>query len=143
MPRNGPLGKQGGPGPRSRLGQAARGVVLIHERSLVGPNFTSPTALTEPLGPRLTGMFAVLRRATGPDDELPPINPLGEDLSFELRSYYPAYIRRVAQDADGERYFVIPGFERALRIPPARCLPRELRRHRAQLVDVPTYVVNG
>jgi hypothetical protein len=86
------------------------------------------------LDPEVASQYAVLRRPAGPEDQLPPINPLGEDLTFQLRSYFPGYIRQIAVDPDGDRYFLVVGFERGFAIPPARCLPRQLRRDRAQLV---------
>jgi hypothetical protein len=94
----------------------------------------TPVALTEPLEPALLANFAILRRPAGPQDALPPINPLGEALSFQLRGYLPAYIRLLAEGFGGERYFLVPGFARTFRIPPARCLPRALRRVRSRLV---------
>lgn len=96
---------------------------------------TSPTELSVPLDPVVLSRFGVFRRPAGPSDALPPLNPFGTPLGFELRSYYPSYIRQVAQLATGRRFFVVPGFRRALPIPPAHCLPRALRRRRKQLVQ--------
>jgi hypothetical protein len=79
-------------------------------------------------------MFGVLRRPPGPEDQLPLFNPLSEDIGYQLRSYLPAYIRQIASDPDGERYFLIVGFERGFPLPPVQCLPKEVRRHAAQLI---------
>src|SRR5689334_2844682 len=93
-----------------------------------------PTAETMPLDPAITSMFAVLRRPAGAEDQLPLFNPLNEDLGYQLRSYLPGYIRQLASDPDGERYFLIVGFERGFALPPAHCLPKVLRRHLTQLI---------
>jgi hypothetical protein len=108
----------------------------LHRPSCVSFEFrsTGPTAETGALDPTVTSMFAVLRRPVGVNDQLPPLNPLSEDLGYQLRSYFPASIRQIASDPEGERYFLIAGFERGFHIPPARCLPKQARRHRAQLV---------
>jgi hypothetical protein len=100
----------------------------------LGPSSTSPTAESGVLDPAVTSMFAILRQPAGPNDQLPPFNPLSEDLGYRLRAYFPAYLRQVASGPDGDRYFLVTGFERGLPIPPARCLPPVIRRHRAQLV---------
>jgi hypothetical protein len=100
----------------------------------VSPFGTKPATETSALDPSVTGMFALLRRPAGPEDQVPPFNPLSEDLGYQLRSYLPAYVRQIERDPDGGRYFLIPGFERGFPIPPAECLPRGLRRHRAQFV---------
>jgi hypothetical protein len=93
-----------------------------------------PAASSEPFDPAITAMFAVLRRPSLPQDLLAPINPLGEDLSYQLRSYFPGEIRLLEADAEGDHYFLVPGFERGFPVPPARCLPKSLRRRHAQLV---------
>jgi hypothetical protein len=115
---------------------AGRRIVALSRScsNITGLQTGTPTALTEPLDPALLTSFAVLRRPAGPQDALPPINSLGEALSFQLRGYLPAYIRLLAEGAGGEHYFLVPGFARAFRVPPARCLPRALRRVRARLV---------
>jgi hypothetical protein len=101
-----------------------------------GPLLSSsvPIAETKALDPAITGTFAVLRRAAAPEDQPPLFNPLNEDLGYQLRSYLPAYLRQLASDPDGERYFLIVGFERGFPLPPAQCLPKEVRRHVAQLI---------
>jgi hypothetical protein len=104
-------------------------------RGSIGPIFSSssPEEVTTPLDPAVTSMFAVLRRPAGAQDQVPLFNPLSEDLGFHLRSYFPAYIRQVAVDPDGERYLLIAGFERILALRPARCVPRRVRRRVAQI----------
>jgi hypothetical protein len=102
----------------------------------IGIFLANPTTapLSEPLDPKVSGSFAVLRRSGGAEDQVPPVNPLAQDLRYQLRSYLPGEIRQIAADAEGERYFVIPGFARVFPIPPARCLPRRERHLHAQLV---------
>jgi hypothetical protein len=100
----------------------------------LGNSNNSPVALSEPLDPAVTGSFAVLRRPSLPEDVLPPINPLGEDLGYQLRGYFPGEIRQLVKDAEGDRYFLIPGFERGYLVPPAQCLPKRERHLHAQLV---------
>jgi hypothetical protein len=99
----------------------------------LGPQ--TPNAETAPLEASVTAMFAFLRRPAGPEDALPPLNPFDQDVGFQLRAYFPGEIRQIARDPDGERYFEIPGFERGITLPPARCLPAPLRKHRAQIVE--------
>jgi hypothetical protein len=96
---------------------------------------SSPIAETSPLDPAVTAMFAVLRRPAGPEDQIPLFNNLSEDIGYQLRSYLPAYIRQLARDPDGDRYFVIAGFPRGSEVPPAKCLPARVRRLRARLVE--------
>jgi hypothetical protein len=117
-------------------GAAAKRAKVRHPCSnLVTPfSLATPAPTSEPFDPSVVAMFAVLRRASGPDDVLPPINPLGEDLSYQLRSYYPAEIRQLAKDAEGERYFLVPGYPRVFPIPPERCLPKQVRHLHARLV---------
>jgi len=110
-------------------------------RSRVGCSFPiesignrAPTASSGPFLPAVTASFAVLRRASLPEDVPPPINPLGEDLGYRLGSYFPDEIRQLNRDAEGDRYFLVPGFERGFSVPPARCLPKDLRKRRAKLV---------
>ena len=76
----------------------------------------------------------MLRRPAGAEDQLPPLNPLGEDLTYQLRSYFPDEIRQIARDADGARYFVVPGYRRVFPIPAAQCLPKRLRHLHAELL---------
>jgi hypothetical protein len=93
-----------------------------------------PVPASQPLDPVISGIYAVLRRPSGPQDALQAINPLGEDLSSELRAYFPDSIRQLAIDPSGERWFLVAGFARGIPIPPARCLPKPLRRQRGRLV---------
>jgi hypothetical protein len=113
---------------RAKTGHPCLNTVSIFRQS-------GPTPVSEPFDPAVTGMFAVLRRSSGVEDQIPPINPLAEDLGYQLRSYYPAEIRQLARDADGERYFLIPGYKRGFAIPPAKCLPKGLRHLRARFVE--------
>jgi hypothetical protein len=91
-------------------------------------------AETGALDPNVAGSFAILRRPAGPADALPPVNPLKEDLGYQLRSYFPAYIRQLATDAEGEHYFLVVGFPHVFALPPASCLPRNVRRKLGKLV---------
>jgi hypothetical protein len=93
-----------------------------------------PSIATAPLDPGVIGTFGLLRRPAGPEDQLPPLNRLGEQLQGRLSSYFPDEIRQVSKDAEGERYFVILGFAQVSPIPPARCLPKKLRPRRPELV---------
>ncbi|HTY96993.1 MAG TPA: hypothetical protein VMB91_08130, partial [Solirubrobacteraceae bacterium] len=101
----------------------------------VGLGPQTPNAETAPLEPSVTAMFAFLRRPAGPEDALPPLNPFDQDVGFQLRAYFPGEIRQIARDPDGERYFEIPGLERGITLPPARCLPAPLRKRRPQIVE--------
>ncbi len=103
--------------------------------SSVGLGPQAPNAETAPLEASVTAMFAFLRRPAGPEDALPSLNPFDQDIGFQLRAYFPGEIRQIARDPDGERYFEIPGFERGITLPPARCLPAPLRQRRAQIVE--------
>jgi hypothetical protein len=103
-------------------------------RCFIPPNPAVPSAESAALDPSVTGAFAILRRPAGPADALPPLNPLKEDLGYQLRSYFPAYIRQLVTDAEGEHYFLVIGFPRVFALPPAACLPRELRRNLSKLL---------
>ncbi len=96
-------------------------------RALEPQSEPEPLELAGPLEPAGLGRFGVLRRAAAPADQLPPLNRIGSSLDSELISYYPGYIRQLARLANGSRYFLIPGFKRAPTLPPARCLPKQLR----------------
>jgi hypothetical protein len=93
-----------------------------------------PIPETSALDPSVTGIFAVLRRPPGAEDQIPLFNTLNEDIGYQLRSYLPAYIRQLARDSEGDRYFVIPGLPRS-DTPPPKCLPRRLRRMQARIVE--------
>ncbi len=95
----------------------------------------TPVALGEGLDPGTIARFAVLRRAASPADQVPPVNPLASELSFELAGYYPTYLRQLAALPDGTRYMLIPGLRIASAVPPAPCLPPSLRRQRPKLVE--------
>jgi hypothetical protein len=94
-----------------------------------------PTEVSTPLDPSVVSSFAVLRRAQAPSDLIPPLSPVGISLDYELRSFYPAYVRRVAT-IKGARYYLIPAFLREAKIPPARCLPPSERKDRAKYVEL-------
>lgn len=81
------------------------------------------------------GQFSVLRRPALASDELPPLNPAGSELEGELTSYYPSYIRQLADTPNGARWFLVPGLLRVSEVPPARCLPASLRKERRKLVE--------
>lgn len=103
--------------------------------SSIGFGPQTPDIETGPLEASVTAMFAFLRRPAGAEDALPPLNPFDQDVGYQLRAYFPGEIRQIARDPDGERYFEIPGFERGITLPPARCLPAPLRKRRAQIVE--------
>jgi hypothetical protein len=72
--------------------------------------------------------FAIFRRPPLPSDEPPGLNlatgGLGRELykTYELSSYYPAYVRQLTRLPDGRRYFVIPAYGRSEAVVPAHCL---------------------
>ncbi len=101
-----------------------------------------PVELAGPLEPAVLGEFGVLRRAAVPADQLPPLNRIGSRVGSELSSYYPGYIRQLVRLANGSRYFLIPGFKRVPKLPPARCLPKQLR-HLRQPKPEPVYCIAG
>jgi hypothetical protein len=103
---------------------------------------SEPVALAGAPEPVALSRFGVLRRAAGPADQLPPLSRIGFEVDSELSSYYPGYIRQLIQLPNGSRYFVIPGFKRVLHLPPAQCLPKQLR-HLRQPQPEPVYCVAG
>jgi hypothetical protein len=109
-----------------------------HSSCSNGGLFTSeesgPTQLTTPLDPAVLSSFAVLRRAQTASDLIPPLSPVGFSLDYEIRSFYPAYVRRVATIGRAT-YYLVPALLREVKIPPARCLPPSLRRERDQYVE--------
>lgn len=94
-----------------------------------------PTELLSTLEAPVLSTFAVFRRAALPSDQIPALSPVGENLDSELASYYPAYVRELKALPSGERYYVVPGFRRLQDVPPARCLPPNLRAERPKLVE--------
>jgi hypothetical protein len=94
-----------------------------------------PATLPDSLDPAIVGSFAVLRRAAGPQDQVPPLNSLAEQVGIYLSGYYPGYVRRVFQLPDGRRLILISGLPRVIPVPPAQCLARTLRPRRNQLVE--------
>ncbi len=55
-----------------------------------------------------------------------------------MASYYTGEIRQLILLPDGRRYLAVPGFLRAFPVPPAICLPKGVRKHRAELVEEET-----
>lgn len=96
-------------------------------RALQPESEPEPVELAGPLEPAVLGKFGVLRRAAVPADQLPPLNRIGSAVGSEVSSYYPGYIRQLVRLANGSRYFLIPGFKRVPKLPPAQCLPKQLR----------------
>lgn len=94
----------------------------------------APATIADPPEPSLLASYARLRRPATPRDQPPPINSLGDQLSFELGRYNPAYIRQLTERPGGRRFFLVPGFPVHVTIPPARCLPAKLRPKRPKLV---------
>ncbi len=111
-------------------------------RAFVPGSEPEPMELSGPLEPAALGKFAVLRRAAVSADQLPPLNGIGSRVGLELSSYYPGYIRQLVRLANGSRYFLIPGFKRVPNLPPARCLPKQLR-HLRQPKPESVYCVAG
>ncbi len=111
-------------------------------RALEPESEPEPVELAGPLEPAVLDKFGVLRRAAAPADQLPPLNRIGSRVGSELSSYYPGYIRQLVRLANGSRYFLIPGFKRVLKLPPARCLPKQLR-HLRQPQSEPVYCIAG
>lgn len=95
----------------------------------------SVPALSTPVDPAATASFSVLRRPLGPQDALPPLNPLEEDVHGELAGYYPETIRQLLALPDGKRFFVIVGLPHVISLPPARCLPPQLRKQRKAILE--------
>jgi len=91
-----------------------------------GGALPSAQPLAQPLPASLVAQLSILRRAQGPQDQLPPLSPLGELGGLELGSYYTTGIRRLATESDGTEFFVIPGFRRPLPPVPLSCVTRGL-----------------
>jgi hypothetical protein len=94
-----------------------------------------PKELSGPLEAPILERFAIFSRPAQLSDELPALNPAADELDVQISAYYPDYVRRLVSLPDGVRYFVIPAFERAVRVPAARCLPASLRSRRSELVE--------
>jgi len=101
--------------------------------SIQDPFTRAPQTTADPLDPTLLASFAVLRRAATAADQPPPINALAEQV-IGLGRYDPANIRQLALRPGGRRVFLVPGFPIHIDVPPARCLARELRPRRPELV---------
>jgi len=102
------------------------------EDAFLGAN---PVTTTEPPAASVLASYAVLRRPAANADQPPPINSLAEQVDIALGRYNPAYLRQLTQRPGGRRFFLVPGFPPHVEIPPARCLPRALRRQRPKLVE--------
>lgn len=94
-----------------------------------------PAELPGALEASVLSSFAVFARPQLPTDLLPPISSAASSLGSSLASYYPAEIRQLAALPDGRRFIAVPGFERQVRIPPAVCLPKAIRKERSKLVQ--------
>jgi hypothetical protein len=93
-----------------------------------------PGALEAPV----LSSYGVFARPQGAADQLPPVNTAGISLEFRMSSYYPSEIRQLRVLPDNRRFLAVPGFQRTFKIPPAICLPKEVRKHRAQIVEEET-----
>jgi hypothetical protein len=94
------------------------------------PQRTLPQALSTPLPMSILTRFAIFRRLASPSEKaLSNETRLAQVLgkAFELSNYYPDYMREIATNGDGSRYFVIPAFGRAEPLPPAHCRPAMVR----------------
>ncbi|HEX9480879.1 MAG TPA: hypothetical protein VF927_02130 [Solirubrobacteraceae bacterium] len=87
-----------------------------------------PVELPGGLEAPVLASYGVFRRPQRAADMLPPVNPAGGELEYELSGYYASEIRQVAALPNGERFFVIPGLPRVFNPPPLRCFPRSLRK---------------
>ena len=95
----------------------------------------TPAQLPGSVDPSIAASFGVLRRAGTAGDEPPPLNPLAEEVGDRLAGYYPGEVHQLFQFPDGRRFFLVVGLPRLLPIPPAQCLPSQLRSRRKQLVE--------
>jgi len=93
-----------------------------------------PAQLPGSVDPSIAASFGVLRRASTAGDEPPPLNPLAEEVGDRLAGYYPG-VRQLFQFPGGRRFFLVVGLPRLLPIPPAQCLPSQLRSRRKQPVE--------
>ena len=101
--------------------------------SIPDPFGGGPQAATAALDAAVLASYGVLRRVATAADQPPPINSLADQV-IGLGRYDPAYIRQLTQRPGGGRVFLVPGVPVHVEIPPARCLPRELRAKRPLLV---------
>ncbi len=115
---------------------AAKEPAACRAASLLGGASEQPAAeLPGTLEAGVLGSFSVFARPEGAADQLPPVNTAGVSLEFRMSSYYPGEIRQLLALPDGRRFLVVPGFLRTFEVPPAICLPKALRKHRAELVE--------
>ncbi len=128
---------------RGRSGGATRGgretAGGLPGANLLGGNAEQPIAeLPGPLEAPVLSSYNVFARPQGASDQLPPVNTAGLSLEFRMSSYYPSEIRQLRVLPNNRRFLAVPGFLRTFKIPPAICLPKVLRKHRAQLVEEET-----
>jgi hypothetical protein len=115
---------------------AAKTPAACRAASLFGRNSEQPAAeLPGTLEAGVLSSFSVFARPQSASDELPPVNTAGLSLELRMSSYYPGEIRQLFALPNGRRFLAIPGFLRTFKVPPAICLPKALRKHRAQLVE--------
>ena len=95
----------------------------------------APAQLPGTLEAQVLADYAVFARPQLPSDLLPPVNSAGLSLEFRIAGYYAGEIRQLILLPDGRRYLAVPGFLRTLPVPPAICLPKGARKHRAELVE--------
>jgi hypothetical protein len=104
-------------------------------RGLIGESETALAQLPGQPEPAILAAYGVLRRGAVAADQLPLVNSVEPAITFQLASYFPSAIRRLAPPGARGSYFLITGLPRALPVPPARCLPASLRAHRRQIVE--------
>ncbi len=97
-----------------------------------------PAQLPGTLEAQVLAGYAVFARPQLPSDLPPPLNTAGLSLEFRMASYYAGEIRQLMVLPNGRRYLAVPGFLRTFPVPPAICLPKPLRKHRAELVEEET-----
>jgi hypothetical protein len=118
---------------------AAKQPAACRGSKLFGPEDLQPPAeLPGALEATVLASYAVFNRPQVASDQLPPVNSTGLSLEFRISSYYPGEIRQLLALPDGHRYMAIPGFLRTSQVPPAICLPKQLRKYRPKLVEEET-----
>jgi hypothetical protein len=107
--------------------------------SILGGVREQPTAqLPGTLEASVLAEYAVFARPQVASDLPPLLNTAGASLEFRLQGYYAGEIRQLIALPDGRRWLAVPGFQRTFKVPPAICLPKAVRKHRAQLVQEET-----
>ena len=82
--------------------------------------------------------FAVLRRPATAADAIPAQYRLDQALASSFARYYPDETRRLGQLPNGAELYILAGWSRVERAPPARCLPKPLRGNRRLLRAFPS-----